>query len=227
MARMGRIGAVLTLCALAILGCQQVEIPVNAHVVYFASPGQLTTGSVIATGKTVTVPGPGNLVNQGYVLAGWNTMADGSGMSYAPKSTFTMGGVDLTLYAVWVPDYLQFLSSGTSINITLCGSTPNASLTIPGGVTGIASEAFFEVQPGLSSVTIPASVTNIGFNAFYGCTNLAGVTVLATTPPFLPSGSQAFSGCSGALRIAVPAASVPTYQAAPGWIDYAARIVSM
>jgi hypothetical protein len=228
MVKIGRIGAVLILCAVALLGCQPAEVPVQAYVVYYTSPsgGGLTTGSVYPTGATVYIPGAGNLAKPGFVLAGWNTMADGSGISYTDGSTFIMGSSDITLYAVWIPDNLQFAASGTSINITLCGSAPSPSLTIPGGVTGIASEAFFNVL-GLTSVDIPASVSNIGFNAFYGCANLAGVTVLAASPPALPTGSQAFAGCAPALRIAVPASSVGAYQAAPGWSAYAAQIVSM
>jgi hypothetical protein len=59
-----------------------------------------------------------------------------------------------------------------------------------------------------------------------GCTGLTSVTVQAATPPALPSGSAAFNGCAAGLQIHVPAGTVAAYQAAAGWIDYAAKIVS-
>jgi hypothetical protein len=225
MFKASRFVVIVLICLAALAGCQQYQIPEQAYTVYFVSPGGATTGSVYPTGDTVYVPGAGNLTKSGFSLAGWNTMDDGSGLSYAAGATFTMGSADMSLYAVWIPDNLQFAASGTSIDITLCGSAPTPSLVIPGGVTGIASEAFFDVQ-GITSVTIPASVTNIGFNAFYGCAKLASVTVQATTPPFLPDSSNAFGTPPVAgLQIAVPAASVSKYQSAAGWTSY--TIVSM
>ncbi|NLY19834.1 MAG: hypothetical protein GXZ08_00910 [Tissierellia bacterium] len=51
--------------------------------------------------STVTVKGnEGNLYAAGYEFAGWNTKADGSGISYKPEETFTING-NITLYAKW------------------------------------------------------------------------------------------------------------------------------
>ncbi len=56
-------------------------------------------------GQTVTVLGnSGNLTRAGYAYAGWNTRADGSGTTYTQGQTFSMGAVDVTLYARWTPD---------------------------------------------------------------------------------------------------------------------------
>ena len=50
--------------------------------------------------QTVTVLGnTGNLVKTGFVFAGWNTLADGTGTAYG--ASFTMGAVNVTLYAKW------------------------------------------------------------------------------------------------------------------------------
>jgi uncharacterized repeat protein (TIGR02543 family) len=58
-------------------------------------------GTYIA-GATVTVLGnTGNLAKTGFTFGGWNTAADGSGTSYAPAATFTMGSANVTLYAKW------------------------------------------------------------------------------------------------------------------------------
>ncbi|HBE76636.1 MAG TPA: hypothetical protein DDW65_02470 [Firmicutes bacterium] len=43
-----------------------------------------------------------NLVKTGYVFGGWNTEPNGSGTSYAPGTTFTMGAFNVSLYAQWV-----------------------------------------------------------------------------------------------------------------------------
>jgi hypothetical protein len=42
----------------------------------------------------------GSLVKTGSTFAGWNTAADGSGMAYAPGSTYHLDAA-ITLYAVW------------------------------------------------------------------------------------------------------------------------------
>jgi uncharacterized delta-60 repeat protein/uncharacterized repeat protein (TIGR02543 family) len=51
--------------------------------------------SVITAGNT------GLLVKTGFVFLGWNTQADWSGISYVPGESFTMGGDDIALYAMW------------------------------------------------------------------------------------------------------------------------------
>jgi hypothetical protein len=58
-------------------------------------------------GSPVTVLGnTGGLASTGRVFAGWNTLANGSGTSYAAGAAFTMGAADVTLYALWtVPAY--------------------------------------------------------------------------------------------------------------------------
>jgi hypothetical protein len=55
---------------------------------------------------------------------------------------------------------------------------------------------------------------------------LNSVTVMATTPPALPSGSLAFSNCANTLKIYVPSDYVDTYKNATGWKDYASIIYS-
>ena len=78
--------------------------------------GNGNTGGTVPTdpnayeqGATVTAKAnSGNLVRTGYTFTGWNTIADGSGTSYAGAATFTMGTTNVTLYAKWTqsPTYL-------------------------------------------------------------------------------------------------------------------------
>ena len=59
-------------------------------------------------GQTVMIMGnPGNLVKDGYVFAGWNTHADGTGSTYAEGQAFLMGGAEVTLYALWLQPSLD------------------------------------------------------------------------------------------------------------------------
>jgi len=64
-------------------------------------------------GETVTaLAQPTHYVRTGYDFVGWNTAADGSGTSYAPGSTFTMGTGNVTLYAQWTPSIELLLNGG-------------------------------------------------------------------------------------------------------------------
>ena len=59
-------------------------------------------GTAYEEGTTVTVLGnTGSLTKTGSTFAGWNDAADGNGTGYAAGVTFTMGAVNLTLYAKW------------------------------------------------------------------------------------------------------------------------------
>ncbi len=53
-------------------------------------------------GQAVTVLGSAPVpVRAGYSFAGWNTRADGTGTSYTPGQTFSIGASDVVLYATW------------------------------------------------------------------------------------------------------------------------------
>ncbi len=79
-------------------------------------------------GQPVTVlKNSGNLVRIDYAFAGWNTMANGLGTSYAAGATFTMGSANLTLYAQW--DYLQPNFLGEQTFGTGTGSYPVGLVT--------------------------------------------------------------------------------------------------
>lgn len=55
------------------------------------------------TGSTVTVLGGGALSWESYTFTGWNTDADGAGISYTAGNSFTITG-DVVLYAQWLAD---------------------------------------------------------------------------------------------------------------------------
>ena len=72
-------------------------------------------------GATVTVVGPGDLERTHFTFAGWNTAADGSGVTYAPGSTFTLAG-RTTLHAQWV--YQMQVDAGPGQTVSLGGALP-------------------------------------------------------------------------------------------------------
>lgn len=73
-----------------------------SHDVIFNANG----GAGTMANQTIAEGGSANLnsntfTRSGYVFAGWNTNADGSGISYADGDNFNMGSADVTLYAQW------------------------------------------------------------------------------------------------------------------------------
>ena len=66
-----------------------------------------TDATAYYAGQTVAVlANSGALVRTGYVFGGWNTLANGTGTSYAAGSgTLVMGSANVTLYATWIPTF--------------------------------------------------------------------------------------------------------------------------
>ncbi len=59
-------------------------------------------GNSYEQGASVTVKANGgNLAKTGYTFAGWNTAADGSGLTYAAGTSFNIGAANVILYAIW------------------------------------------------------------------------------------------------------------------------------
>ena len=77
----------------------------------------------------------------------------------------------------------------------------------------------------IAEVEIGEDVTGVGAKAFAGCTSLSNVTVEAVTPPAL--GADALENVAEDLTIYVPFGTGEAYKAAPGWSDFAERIVEL
>ena len=142
-----------------------------------------------------------------YVFQGWWTSREGSGTEFKKgdslpfSSVFEriedgdfsydadLGGYDFrevyatTLYARWKSKYYDFVvieDDGELTGVELNGAT---DITIPEGVTSIASGAFQSLSE-LKSVTISAGVTNIHAWAFDGCSGLESITVADDNPEY-------------------------------------------
>ena len=94
------------------------------------------------TGATVTVLGnTGPLVKTGYTFIGWNTQADGGGISYAAGATLSMGETNAILYAQWTnnPTYTVVYNrnggTGGSVPADNNNYAPGQTVTVRGAGT--------------------------------------------------------------------------------------------
>ncbi|WP_286927203.1 MULTISPECIES: S-layer homology domain-containing protein [Lysinibacillus] len=75
------------------------------------------------TQETITVLGNiGNLMKAGYTFVGWNTKADGKGVTYKVGQTIQMGKENLILYALWSKNFVPEDGGSSTPNPT---STPD------------------------------------------------------------------------------------------------------
>lgn len=77
-------------------------------------------GSYTSGGSAYVIAGnTGSLERTGYIFAGWNTAADGTGITYAEDDTYS-ANANLALYALWTPDLtatlkVKVMSTGTEV----------------------------------------------------------------------------------------------------------------
>jgi BspA type Leucine rich repeat region (6 copies) len=141
----------------------------------------------------------------------YSTNADGSIYTY---STNADGSANIVAYAgpPWVVTIPTNINGLTVTSIGLGedaaflgnGESPTfpfdlTSVTIPGCVTSIERQAFYDCE-NLSSVTIPNSVTNIGFQAFTYCTGLTNATIGNSVTSI---GQQAFFTCVSLTSVTI------------------------
>lgn len=97
----------------------------------------------------VTVAAPDGLIPpEGKAFKEWNTESDGSGYAYPADGTFGMPGNDITLYAIWDPQYTVAynLNTGTGLAPSseqrFAGKTFAAAVTM--GITAPEGKRFLE-----------------------------------------------------------------------------------
>jgi outer membrane protein OmpA-like peptidoglycan-associated protein len=135
------------------------ELDTNT-VTYFGNGS--TSGSVpvdtftpYTYGSTVSVlDNSGTLGKTSFTFMGWNTVADGSGTSYAPGSIFTMPATPVGLYAQWTQNSLASIPSG---DLTLL-----ATFSIRSGI-GVSGS--FNTVSSSGSVMIPIDALPDGTTA--------------------------------------------------------------
>ena len=105
--------------------------------------------SPYASGATVTVLGnTGSLVRTGNTFSNWNTAANGSGTSYAPSATFTIGA-NTILYAQWRASVAYNGNGNTGGTAPIDGSSPylnGATVTVLGNTGGLVRTGYTFAQ---------------------------------------------------------------------------------
>ena len=93
------------------------------------------------SGQIVTVlDNTGNLKKSDFLFSGWNTAADGSGITYSQGQIFNIGSEDVILYAVWTQNPTYFLiydSNGAdtgSVPVDFTNYVSGQSVTILGNI---------------------------------------------------------------------------------------------
>lgn len=91
----------------------------------------------------ILIPSISGISNADFSFASWNTLANGSGSSFAPGATFTISG-DVTLYAQWIPiamDTLTFDANGGSGTVESITGSEGSTITLP-NVSGFLMTGF-------------------------------------------------------------------------------------
>lgn len=137
-----------------------------------------TYGSLrYASGSTVTVLGNSNLEKIGFIFSGWNTLANGSGISYSPGNTLTINS-NIILYAVWTvsnalpaPILLSGVGGNTEAYIlfTQSGTVTNYEYSTDDGITFLAFD-----PPQIYS---PVNITKLSSDGLTPLTNETTYTV--------------------------------------------------
>ena len=118
-----------------------------------------TAGTVPPTiyyvpGQTVTVLGnTGGLGNAPFAFVSWNTQQDGSGASYLPNATFTMGTLPVILYAQWncITYYSDNWSELSGCNIEFHVQDTPPGIATPNGDCVLYVPGYGTGWPGIST----------------------------------------------------------------------------
>lgn len=97
------------------------DIPTIIATLHFdanGGSGEMTAISVWSDDSSTSFTLPSNsFVRDGYKFIGWNTKADGSGISYAPNERVNFSG-DITLYAQWEEPTIFDKIDGKTVRLT-------------------------------------------------------------------------------------------------------------
>jgi len=129
------------------------------------------SNSPYLTGSTVTVLGNTNeLVKTGYTFSEWNTVANGSGLPYAPGATFTITS-NTTLFAQWIGKSVTLLSISTIAPYTYDGSPKTPLPAVTDGALLLTNSVNYLLSYTNNVNAGTATLTLTGLGYYYGTTN--------------------------------------------------------
>lgn len=166
----------------------------RTYQVVYKSNTRLTTGNMPSDKTKYTSGQSVKIKNAPYCTSrfflGWNTKADGTGVTYFPGKVITIKG-NITLYAKWgfncIPSTKLIYRVTGKQTVTCYGTTnPNIKkVVIPSSirymgityrVTSVWTNAF-NGKSRLTNAVIGNHVSVIGSKAFYNCRNLNRITI--------------------------------------------------
>ena len=162
-------------------------------------------------GAAVIVLGVGDLKRTNHAFSGWNTAADGSGISYSAGNAFHIAD-NIILYARWtlesIPTYMVTVSGGTGSGsyeqgaaVSITAGTPPSGQRFANWTTTSAGVTFGDANNPSTSFAMPANEVTVTANfeaiptyevTVSGGTDLTGgshyiagttVVITADTPP--------------------------------------------
>jgi uncharacterized repeat protein (TIGR02543 family) len=187
-----------------------------------ASSGNVPTDSnTYHEGGTTTVLGNTlDLVKTGYMFAGWNTQADGTGTDYVAGDPISIGSADVTMYAKWAIN-----AATPSIDTQPTGATVNEGASAPLSVAATVSDSgtlSYQWYSNTTSSTSGGTAINGATSATYAApTTTVGTTycfVVVTNTNSSATGSQTATATSSAVTVTVNAlthAATPSINTQP------------
>ena len=197
-------------------GLTSITIPNSVTSIGEGAFGSCQSLTSITIPESITSIEDGAFQNSAYLMTFYGKYAtedhralikDGEFLAFAPAG--------MTDYSI--PEGVTAIGGHAFLG---CGLL--TSIAIPESVTSIGEYAFSSCL-GLKNITIPENVTSIGENAFGGCFQLTSAYCKRNTPPSITT--NVFGGAHDDFQIYVPMTSVEVHKSAPGWSDYADRIV--
>ena len=121
--------------------------------------GSVPSAATGVNGASLTLASnSGSLTRTGYTFGGWNTLANGTGTSYAVGASYTVSG-DVTLYAQWTANSLTITYDSQSGSLIDNGTTTSGgSIAASPGVptrTGYTFNGWFAASSGGSVISFP------------------------------------------------------------------------
>ena len=124
--------------------------PAAADVIYHANGGTGSYGDLlipIGTEYTILSDAQTAISNPGYIFGGWNTQADGTGITYQPGDIITITE-DMELYAIWTPvpeetAYVIYHANGGTGSYQDTDIPKDSTYTfLSPGITGISNTGY-------------------------------------------------------------------------------------
>lgn len=124
-------------------------------------------------GDTVVIMDGDDLEKTDYVMTGWNTSSDGSGVSYAVDETITIRNENIDLYAVWA-EVTKWQAGDDIWAYAYQNKDDTYTLEFKGTGTmynwSYSTQPWNSIKPSIKNVIIGDGITNVGERAFYNCT---------------------------------------------------------